>query len=456
MCRERVRARTSHGLAMLIAISSIAVASGMHPARAGSTPGTSSGSVLTLSGCSYEEVKQALEDAPIGATIEVGAGTCTWFDDATHPGLYRYGSVHLKGKGIGQTNIHVSTPECATQDDGELECDTKSLLVFKCFNDFADAAIELSGFSFFGDMPAQGWTSGVKIDACHDYRIHGNRFQEFKGDALTISRNVATTPPRGVVYENEFVDNVVTGVGYGVAVYNNDHWPALVLGDQNPDATVVEDNCFMDNRHSMAANRGAQYVFRYNTVINTPKVGAWPPVDAHGIQDAGQRGTRSWEIYRNILKFEGGNSEVAAIGIRGGDGVAWGNQIDASFPYSLMFRLEWYQTGLEQCVTEPGSPLPRAGKYPADWLGQTRNAWVWGNSWGNAAQTIGFAGCEYYFQENRDYFQRAPTAAELSGHAYQPFQYPHPLRGIDRLFVDGFESLVDRCALGASTARQTR
>lgn len=425
------------GIALAVGGGSHAAAGGASAAPAAAAGSVSGADTIILEGCSYAEVKAALASAPQGATIEVGEGECTWFDNATNPSLFRYGSVHLKGKGIGRTIIHAQTPEC-----GATGCDTETLLTFRCVNAFADAVIEVSGFSFVGNLPPEGWTGGLTLQGCHDFLIHDNRFERFKGQALTLTRNVASVAPRGVVYANQFLQNVVTGTGYGVSVHNEDQWPDFRLGDQNSEATIVEDNCFMDNRHSMTANNGAEYVFRYNTVVNTPLAGAWPPVDAHGVQKTGQRGTRSWEIYRNLIRFQGGTSEDAAIGIRGGDGVAWGNRIDSAYPSSILFRLEWFEdSGSNQCLNPDNS-------YPADHLDQTRKAWLWGNTWGAGPQTVGVApGCAAYFHEDIDYFQRMPTAAELGGHAYVPHPYPHPARGSDRLFGDGFEGLADLCSL---------
>jgi len=373
----------------------------------------SSGTVVKVAGCAFADVKRALDSAPADATIEVGAGDCTWPDD-----MVRYGSVHLKGSGIGKTTVHVAAPVGGA---------TTSLLTFNCSG--GNSRMELSGFSFVGIQQTSGYNSGVTFYSCRDFRIHDNEFRDFKGTALAIDEaNGANEPDSyGVIYANRFIGNLLHGGGYGVAITGGNRWPALQLGERNSHAVFVEDNHFEDNRHSVASNYGARYVFRHNTITNTDRSWGVPPVDAHGVQGAGETGTRSWEVYGNTIRYQGtpGIGVEGAIKMRGGDGVIFDNTVDSAYGASVVLRVEWYGNGDEYCngASQPGA----AGPYPADWLGQPRQAWIWSNTWGSAAQKIGFDDCGYYFAEGRDYFQRRPAAAEL-GYEYRPFAYPHPLR----------------------------
>lgn len=377
----------------------------------------SSGPVVTLAGCTQAEVKSALASAPAGATIEVGPGDCTWTE-----ALKRYPSVHLKGRGIGKTTVRTPTPASGQ---------SVMLLTLNCTN---DTTMELSGFTFAGVQQSDGYSSGVELYGCRDFKVHDNEFRDFRGEALKINelKGANARDSYGVIYNNRFVGNLLDGSGYGVVVYGGERWPALELGERNAHATFIEDNYFEDNRHSVASNYGARYVFRYNTLVNTSRAWRSVAIDAHGIQGPGEMGSRSWEVYKNVLKTQGSTTTAQAIKMRGGDGVIFDNQIDAGFGYSVVLRLEWYENGDERCLDANGDATGGkapgvAGAYPADWLGQTRRAWIWGNTWGSAPQRLRFDDCEYYFQEGRDFFQRAPTPGEL-GYEYKPYTYPHPLR----------------------------
>jgi hypothetical protein len=91
---------------------------------------------------------------------------------------------------------------------------------------------------------------------------------------------------------------------------------------QGSNRTVfVEDNLFDLNRHCATATNGANYVARYNTVKDNYQDSV--SFDAHGLSRAWPRGTRSVEIYGNVVT----NSirRFGGAGIRGGSGVIWGN-----------------------------------------------------------------------------------------------------------------------------------
>lgn len=401
------------------------VACGCAGANAAST--ADAGMLVQLAGCSYDEVKNALDTTPDGATVEVGSGECTWPQMIT-----RYGGVHLKGAGAANTIVHVATP---------VGDETTQLLKFNCWS---GGTMELSGIRFVGVLDTPGYTAGVVFYGCRDFKIHDNDFRNFKGVALTIASvpdfpGTAGWDSRGVVYRNRFTGNHYTGTGYGVAAYGGSRRPPLLLGELNSEAVFIEDNYFEDNRHSVTSNYGGRYVFRHNTLASSEAAWEDPAVDAHGIQLEGEVGTHSWEIYNNTFHIIGGNPGTAAkaIQLRGGDGVVFGNTIDPGYAHTLILRLEWWTDelpeGTERCEIRPYYP------YPANFGGQTQHAWFWDNTVrGTTEGGVFLAGCDYYFDEGRDYFLRAPTVDDL-GYAYHPFTYPHPLRGEDGIFANGFD-----------------
>lgn len=399
-----------------------------------------SGATITAASCSYAVVSAVLVSAPEGSTVLIPAGDCTW----EHDPIQRYGGVTLKGAVVGSTIIRAALVTGSS--------DTSNLLTFNCWSN--TSPIEISNISFMGNESSPGYNDGVTLqNGCQNFKIHDNLFQNFKGEALDIKGpNGAGADYLGVVYDNRFIGNLESGSGYGVDVGGASHLRNLELGDQDPNAVFIEDNYFESNRHSIAANYGARYVARHNTFVTTALNWTSTVIDAHGIQDATYTyGTRSWEVYDNTLSISGQppagtTTGAAAIKMRGGDGLIYNNVIDGGFAYSVVLRLEWHLNGDEQCADSNGNPtngtVPGiAGPYPATFLGQTRQAWIWGNTWGSASQVLQFDGCEFYFHENRDYVQQAPTQLEL-GYVYQPIPYPHPLRGVsDIIFSQGSNSV---------------
>ena len=170
-------------------------------------------------------------------------------------------------------------------------------------------------------------------------------------------------------------------------------------------------------------------------------------IDAHGRQNGSDRGSRSWEVYQNHLIYRGNQYWADGIAMRGGDGVIWGNLIDfdgdteIGIAYSAQLVIEE-----PQCPDYPGDGQPPeqvpGSPYPVP--DQTTQAWIWDNThvWadGNAngydeLRVTDYGGwdCRFYIQEDRDY-HLSPKPG------YQPYTYPHPLRGsTDTIFADGFD-----------------
>ncbi len=135
------------------------------------------------------------------------------------------------------------------------------------------------------------------------------------------------------------------GYGYGVVVYGDDTWPELKLGIEKdplmkyPSAVFVEDNYMLGNRHHIASNNGARYVFRYNTAIANDLTKNFPQVDAHG-KHSWPRGARSWEVYGNRFSANLTWGTSIAIGMRGGDGVIFDNDYGVGISKPIQLSLE--------------------------------------------------------------------------------------------------------------------
>jgi hypothetical protein len=345
--------------------------------------------------CSYNAVQAAVNSAKPGTTVLIPAGDCGWGTST----LKVPGGIYLKGAGKTATTIRRSAPVADW---------THSLMWFDCSIN-PGSPVALSDMNLVGYGTVGTDDMGVVLSkACVDFKVFNNKFSKFTFAALNVTGDGVARLQRGAIYKNEFANNYTVGrgsLGYGVAVYGNSQTGPLTLGTQ--DAVFIEDNTFISNRHSVASNAGARYVFRYNTLTQTNDTKDWGQIDAHGYGNPGNgavNSTFSWEIYNNTFLSaitDGGTGW--AMFLRGGDGVVFNNT---------------FASGLVQAVgltVETGC----AGSYPA--VGQTQSAYIWGNSH-NAVRIYSESGnCSAFFAQGREYFFAARPG-------YAPYSYPHPLQ----------------------------
>ncbi|MEO8505467.1 MAG: hypothetical protein ABI609_16340 [Acidobacteriota bacterium] len=356
---------------------------------------------VTAASCSAADVQTALGAAANGTTVTIPAGDCDWGGAQ----VTRSAGVTIKGAGRSLTKIRRTA--AVTLGDNYL-------LTFDCNNGLT---VEISDLTLIGNDDLQTEPQRLLdndnglalLNGCVDFKIHDIEISKFSNAGLTIRGN----SQRGVVYRSNFISNFkcqadpVDCLGYGVVVYGNGSPPALALGSR--DAVFIEDDYFYDNRHGVASNYGSRYVARHNTFVSTQRTRNFAMVDAHGRQSPDSIGSRSWEIYGNVLKTDPPSMVADGIGLRGGDGVVFGNSV-YKIPY--VARLS-----NETCT----------GTYPLP--DQIRAGYVWGNDWqpvpgyGDESIPVG-AGCEAYLVEGRDFFRTARPG-------YSPYPYPHPLRGPD-------------------------
>jgi hypothetical protein len=365
------------------------------PAPAGPAPAPAPlpvGNSVAPADCSFDSVQAAVNNAKPGTTVLIPAGDCGWGGST----LQLPGGIYLKGAGNTATTIRRSAPVADW---------THSLVWFDCsINPSSPVALSDMNLVGYGTLGTDD-TGVVLSNACIDFRVFNNKFSKFTFAALNVTGDGVARLQRGAIYKNEFTNNYTIGrgnLGYGVAVYGNSQTGPLNLGTQ--DAVFVEDNAFIGNRHSVASNAGARYVFRYNTLTQTNETQDWGQIDAHGNTGAGN-GTFSWEVYNNtfLSAITDGGTGWAML-MRGGDGVAFNNT---------------FASGLTQAVgltVETGC----GGSYPV--VDQTRSAYIWGNSQ-NAVQIYSDSSgdCTPFFAQGRDYFFAAKPG-------YVPYTYPHPLQ----------------------------
>ena len=397
-----------------------------NPATLVVTPGPG-GNVITAASCRIDDVKAAVALAPSGGIVQIPQGPkCVWTGALDMVAVNK--SLWIRGAGIGKTIIQRGT-YIDTHNTSENDIALTALFSFDCN---ASTRVRFSGMTLLGNGREGSFVGsddvvfpqllafdyGIKLWGCRDFRIHDARFEDFGYAGIDVrSRTLQGSAGilRGLIDHNEFIGNMKVGLGYGVAVSGNDDWPAPDYGSANN--VFVEDNHFEDNRHDIAANYGARYVFRYNSMITTYRARWWGMVDAHGKSDGG-RGTRAFEVYNNDFEMTGIPAPASAAGavFRGGDGVFFNNTIHLGLswapgnpPYGIILTVE-----NEACDANPGPA------YPAN--DQTTDLYLWGNS--NDNVSLGgdnWIDCANYFKPGRDFhIQPRP--------GYTPYAYPHPLR----------------------------
>lgn len=259
---------------------------------------------------------------------------------------------------------------------------------------------QISGLALIGvrDTNDTNEDYGLVISDVRDFRVDHSYFEGF-GFAGVRVEGLSS----GVIDHTMFIDNYKSGInnlGYGVTVYGDNRWDKAVQPG-GAQATFVEDSLFVGNRHAIAANAGAHYVFRDNQVMHGVVACA---VDAHGMGFGSAHGTRYVEIYRNVI--EDPVYDWCGIGIRGGAGVIFENTIQG-YKNPILLILEW------------GTPENYKSKYPA--VDQVQELYIWNNQikGGHSEPQVDETGVGF-IEAGRDYF-----TVPLPG--YVPFEYPHPL-----------------------------
>ncbi len=430
------------------------------------------GDEIVAASCSRADVQAAIDQIPAGGsgTARIPPGSCDWVDGLVV--IDDKASIHIAGSGRDQTTIWRSAA-----DDGNTvlsDEDPAAIFTFDCRN---GQRVEFSGIHLVGP---NGPGNNVKTSViarglelrwdCHDFMIHDNRISKFSYAGILIKGPDA----RGVIYDNEFLDNWKNGLGYGVAVtgwhgsVHGLYWPAFEPGSAN--AVFIEDNLFSGSRHNVASNTGSRYVFRHNELVAWRTNSERDPlllqtfwdgqVDAHGVDpDAGvawdeqqSTGSRSWEVYDNLFTLadddfipqgENSPSNVTSSSMRGGNGMVFCNR---------------YSRGAHTGPSIFGEPSVRfesnenchlwVDSHPAPFqVGFQGLSFFWDNSGdvtndGRASRGtyMDDGTCVDLIVEGVDYFNMSPAQHGGSYADYQPYPYPHPLRN-EVIFRDSFDSI---------------
>lgn len=371
--------------------------------------------ILAASG-KRADIQAAVDAATAGDTIVIPAGTWELSGQVFVPD-----GIHIKGAGRDSTILRKAYRSQPNKDP---------MLNVRCE---ATHPFRFSGITLYGDGVDRFRNGQVGIEIveiglllngkCINFQIFDCRFTHFAGQAIFLrGKPLNIGPgakvrghPTGVVYNNEFVENLYNaGFGYGIQLAGDENDWMLALGSDN--AVFIEDNYFERNRHTITSNNASRYVFRYNRIVNNWY--PWAAIDAHGLS-AWPRGSRSYEIYGNEVsggvEWDTGKPHATwDIGIRGGDGVIFDNVFVEVSGSEILVKIE----GAEKAS--------RSYPHPD----QTQDLWIWNNTdgHGNPMENVSLGWNDAlreknarYLQEGRDYhFREKP--------GYQPFTYPHPLR----------------------------
>lgn len=336
---------------------------------------------IKAASCSAANVQSAVNSATTGTTVLIPAGDCNWNGaQVTAPA-----GITLRGAGKDLTIIRRS---------GTVP-DTTYLISLNCSN--GQSAV-VSDLTLAGNGNTSIKDKGLGLmKGCVDFKVFNAKFTKFGGAGIEIDGAIAQ---RGVIFNSEFISNNKVGAGYGVAILADGSWPALNLGSQN--AVYLENNNFQGNTTNLASNDSARFVFRYNKVVATDSTKDFAMLNARGLSSA-PHGSRSWEIYNNQFSASlTAGSARTAIGIKGGDGVAFNNTMTSNIARPIELDVDGFS----------------CGKYPGQ--DQIRNAYFWNNT--SNTYPSGIANnCPSSVSLGRDYFTVAKPG-------YTPYTYPHPLR----------------------------
>lgn len=350
--------------------------------------------------CSYQDVYSVVQASIVGDTVQIPAGTCDWGANT----LLVKAGIRIKGAGKSYTTIKKSVEN------------NTALIQYDCTN---AQPVTISDMALIGFIPqplatTQVLDTGLQLAfGCSNFQVFRMSFKSFGSSGIEISDTNNNNPYylKGVIYRNEFIGNFKgnTNGGYGIVVYDDgmsSH--TLQLGTEN--AVFAEDNIFVANKHAIASNNGSIYVLRHNTLIDNQA--NFSAVDVHG-KTSNLNGSLGWEIYKNEIYqtsastfgSNANNKGYAGIGIRGGTGVIFKNNI-TNFNNPILLTVENSSTcaSMTYPVTgQPGNPL---------------KIYLWDNS---PNQVKIATGCEHILQVGRDYIIQKPSN-------YIEYTYPHPQR----------------------------
>ena len=301
--------------------------------------------------CSSGDVQAAVNAAVSRDRVLVPAGSCTYTSAVNVPDGKH---ITIQGAGIDVTTISAGHEVPVFALNG--------------------TATRVTNFTF---KQGQIRIGGDDTAPVQDWRIDHNRFvgNDIVGYSSILVNCPFTVNPkgtfcRGVIDHNTFEGGVqVLPWGFASPSTMQAAW-SLPTNLGGADTVFIEDNTFSgrigQSAQTVDTNYSGRFVFRFNTVAGSI-------VAVHSLQQ--WRGARAWEIYRNRITGEG----WAAGLLRGGVGVAWGNQYDSTRgPWVLDNVRSWDSAGRDYGAcdgtsTADGNMAGRQGYLCRDQIGSGKD-----------------------------------------------------------------------------------
>ena len=364
---------------------------------------------INASSCSQSAVKTAINSASNGDTVKVPAGNCSWngFDISK--------AIHLKGAGVGQTHISISSNTVTKKAAGVTKITDFS---------FSNSGGGTSNKGFY----IKGSWKGAEpvIFENNDFNISGSGLFRIEVPGGVIIANNSFTGG----WDDSFIQPKDDGDS------DNSWGTADTMGMRDTSGKLniyVENNTFYGGTNQgIDCDDSTRCVYRYNTLT-------YSSFNTHGMSTS-PIGVRHFEVYHNTFIHNGGSNQIAnqswAVWIRGGTGVIFNNQI------ADLAGDHWgNKTEIVLSLRGGEGPRPQGScsnvRYPVPrQLGQNHNGtsyftdpiYIWGNTgtqaigtgwnWGNSCG-LNF---NEFFKWGRD---GVKDGSKKPG--YSPYTYPHPL-----------------------------
>jgi len=369
------------------------------------SPTTAQDITITANSGSAQDIQLAVDQV-----ITSGGDGTVYLPDGT----FLYPPEVFKQAGVG-SNIAVRIPGGINvigvgATKSILKQTTNSKGIFFEVDGRNGKAVRISGIKFQGFVTDESYTTNaIAMLSAIDFRIDHNHFDNFASSGI-LSNRLPGYIHRGVIDHNIF-DNTYKESpspigywqwGYGVNLQAGSWaWKPLedLLGKYDDGTVFIEDNTFLRQRHAVASNTAAWYVFRHNHVTISPLYGSFGKSgpDVHE-GSATYYGGRGLEAYGNTI-IRGGDYGEIAFFMRGGGGVIYNNTIQNVGTGVWMIKADWATT--EQ--------------------NYVKDLYIWGNNFQNVGGSVS---AYAFYQENVHYFLSAKEG-------YTPYQYPHPLTTLD-------------------------
>jgi PKD repeat protein len=394
------------------------------------------------------DVQAAVNAASAGDTVVLPAGDYSGFNTPVDI----YSQISLRGQGKNSTILRKTSTASGWGVAMFRWCQYRN----DCRNQRVNSYIEIRDFTLYGEGGYDQTTQDTGIMFHNiDYgttnlRIHDVSINRF-GDSGIMTDG---WPFYGVIYDCNFNDCYLPGLGYGVCIRlskGNESYDGITSYNAavnwgQSDWLFIEDCTFTNCRHCVNGAVGGRFVLRHCSL--TPANDWIAPIVAHGFAHAyGSTtpiayGTRAMDIYNNTIRLLGPTVNEAWIWIYGGSVRAHDNIITGT---------RWNQDQ----ATYVNDPSVASGPISYPHINQATDIYLWNNTIDGSIRNAtvynpyGYVGDGKVWQEGRDFFYYAPPG-------YVTYPYPHPLRqGIPHISLSPSSLQFSAIAGGSKPANQT-